>query len=122
MKAAAPPKPVVEDGADDDDDDDDLIDDDALLDEAPALTRKEDCEPEEGASGRKRACKNCTCGLKEKLSMDELVDTSAPKSACGSCYLGDAFRCSSCPYLGMPAFQPGQKVSVPDNMMDDVEF
>lgn len=111
---------------------------------------------------RRRACKGCTCGLREleeeeernstvvKLATGELdgtspapnrtevtrtvtgpdgvernvkriqVDTRGATSSCGSCFLGDAFRCSSCPYLGMPAFEPGQKVEIPANMDDDI--
>ncbi|KAL6107355.1 ciapin1 [Pungitius sinensis] len=96
-----------------DDDDVDLMDSDALLDEDdlkkpdPASLKAPTCG--EG-SAKKKACKNCTCGLAEEQESKEKQKTNLPKSACGSCYLGDAFRCASCPYAGMPAFKPGEKI------------
>jgi hypothetical protein len=97
-----------------DDDDNDLIEDDALL-EKEDLAKPDavfDCGT--SASGKKKACKNCSCGLAEELEAGQEVKKKTPEqaSSCGSCYLGDAFRCASCPYLGLPAFKPGEKISL----------
>lgn len=103
---------------DDDDDDTELLDSDAVLDEEdlkkpdPASLRAV-CGD---AATKRKACKNCSCGLAEELEAEktkqapEGVDPGEKKSSCGSCYLGDAFRCASCPYRGLPAFKPGEKV------------
>ncbi|XP_061577226.1 anamorsin [Cololabis saira] len=107
-----------------DDDDVDLIDSDALLDEDdlkkpdPASLKAPTCG--EGAK-KKKACKNCTCGLAEELEQDSKgkQKSNLPKSACGSCYLGDAFRCASCPYMGMPAFKPGEKIVLDNATLTD---
>lgn len=71
-----------------------LIDEESLLKESNLEEKKL----------RKKKCKNCTCG-----SSDQKEEKNF-KSKCGSCYLGDAFRCESCPYIGMPAFKPGEEV------------
>lgn len=123
---------------------DDLEDEDLLLDEADkvkpskeSLARPDDCEL---TDGKRKACKNCTCGRAEEEEaeangvvsldlMDDIVDEivevdpTPKKAGCGSCALGDAFRCSTCPYLGMPAFNAGEKVALGGMFaQDDIEF
>ncbi|KAL2711501.1 anamorsin [Vespula squamosa] len=93
---------------------DDLIDEDELLDEddivKPDITSLKVC----GTTGKRKACKDCTCGLAEELN-GKAEEQGIQKSSCGNCYLGDAFRCASCPYLGMPAFKPGEKIVLPES-------
>jgi len=93
----------------------DLEDEDNLLDEDDLLkpTKKDDCEI--AKDGTKKACKNCSCGRKEGISKEA---TPSFQSSCGNCYLGDAFRCSGCPYLGTPAFKPGEKVELDVDKID----
>uniref|UniRef100_A0A0A0LCG8 Anamorsin C-terminal domain-containing protein n=1 Tax=Cucumis sativus TaxID=3659 RepID=A0A0A0LCG8_CUCSA len=103
------------------DDDSDLIDEDSLLTEEdlkkPQLPVG-DCE----VSSTRKACKNCTCGRAEAEEKVEKLGLTSdllenPQSACGNCGLGDAFRCSMCPYKGLPAFKLGEKVSLSGNFL-----
>ncbi|XP_014609648.1 PREDICTED: anamorsin homolog [Polistes canadensis] len=108
----------IEDNLEEDDllDENDLIDEDELLDEddiiKPDITSLKVC----GTTGKRKACKDCSCGLAEELN-GKAEDQGIQKSSCGNCYLGDAFRCASCPYLGMPAFKPGEKVVLLENQL-----
>lgn len=111
--------------------DDDLADDDVELANEDDLLEFEidavDIEavkesacgvPKDGEKPKRKACRDCSCGLKEwevdQKDGDSGVKKAAPppSSSCGSCGLGDAFRCSTCPYLGQPAFKPGNAVKL----------
>ncbi|OEH74609.1 anamorsin related protein [Cyclospora cayetanensis] len=86
-----------------------LVDEDSLVDLSqtyqPLGKGRSDC------ASRPKACANCTCGRKEA---EEAADKEAFKKQLetGACYLGDAFRCAGCPYKGLPAFRPGEKVDL----------
>ncbi|XP_049808124.1 anamorsin homolog [Schistocerca nitens] len=102
---------------------DDTVDDSVETIDADQLLAEEDLQKPDpsklrvcGTTGKRKACKNCSCGLAEELAAESATKAAtAPKtSSCGNCYLGDAFRCASCPYLGMPAFKPGEKIQLSD--------
>lgn len=100
------------------------------------ISTAEACKPN---GKRRRACKDCSCGLKEKieaedaakratadadlqtmkLGADDLTEVDftvqGKVGSCGNCALGDAFRCDGCPYIGLPAFKPGEEVRLLNN-------
>ncbi|TMW58345.1 hypothetical protein Poli38472_009904 [Pythium oligandrum] len=107
----------------DGEDDDDVIDEDTLLDDTDEVLQaaKDDCEV--GKDGKRRACKNCTCGRKDEEDKPVVSDAELTQmvSSCGNCFKGDAFRCGSCPFLGKPAFKPGmEKVMLNLDDADDI--
>uniref|UniRef100_A0A6B2E4Z9 Anamorsin homolog n=1 Tax=Phlebotomus kandelakii TaxID=1109342 RepID=A0A6B2E4Z9_9DIPT len=101
----------------DDDEDEEVINEDDLLDESDKQKPDEASLRVCGTTGKRKACKDCSCGLAEELNGQQKNTADAPKSSCGSCYLGDAFRCASCPYLGMPAFKPGEKIQISSDQL-----
>ncbi|KAF8047934.1 hypothetical protein N665_2759s0006 [Sinapis alba] len=103
------------------DDDLDLIDEDSLLTEEDL--KKPQLPVASGCETTKKACKNCVCGRAEieekavKLGLTE-DQIENPQSSCGSCGLGDAFRCGTCPYKGLPPFKLGEKVTLSQNFLE----
>ncbi|KAI4110569.1 MAG: hypothetical protein LQ345_006960 [Seirophora villosa] len=116
-------------------DEDELIDENDLLsaeDMQSTVAQPVECRPKSGK--RRRACKDCTCGLAERIQAEEEVQRSTADQqlaklkteelsevdftvqgragSCGNCALGDAFRCEGCPYIGQPAFKPGEEVKI----------
>lgn len=106
---------------DDDGEAEERIDEDELLDEEDKVKPSAESLRVCGTTGKRKACKDCSCGLAEELDAESkgaaVAAAQSAKSSCGSCYLGDAFRCATCPYLGMPAFKPGEKIQLSDTQM-----
>jgi hypothetical protein len=95
--------------------DDDIIDEDSLLaspdvsSSAILKISNDDCDL---IAGVRKACANCSCGRADAESASKPAPVAVDNSACGSCYLGDAFRCAGCPSRGLPPFKPGEKVTI----------
>jgi len=115
---AAPPKASVWTLEDMDDDTVELVDDSTLLEEEDMVKVDPSTLRVCGTTGKRKACKDCSCGLREELADGKEPTTKSVNSSCGSCFLGDAFRCGSCPYLGMPAFKPGEKIQLSDRQLN----
>ncbi|KAI5960698.1 DRE2 [Candida margitis] len=155
------------DGADGKSDAEEYINEDELIQglKTDNLIIPKKCELPNGKR-RRKACKDCTCGLKEleeleddkqqtlqnsilgkmaqsasleaekiearlkqkqgekiKFKEEDLTEidftVKGKTGGCGSCALGDAFRCDGCPYLGLPPFKPGEAITL-DGMDEDI--
>lgn len=148
-------------------DEEEYINEDELIQDLKTdnLIIPKKCELPNGKR-RRKACKDCTCGLKEleeledskqqllqnsilgkmaqsasleaekiearlkqkqgeqiKFKEEDLTEidftVKGKTGGCGSCALGDAFRCDGCPYLGLPPFKPGEAITL-DGMDEDI--
>lgn len=93
---------------------DNVIDEDSLLADASNLIAPPPSMSAAAAKaaddcGGRQPCDNCTCGRADAVAAEQKEKQPVKTSSCGKCGLGDAFRCASCPYLGKPAFKPGEE-------------
>ena len=67
-----------------DDDDVDLIDQDELLDEEDMAKPDQATLRVCGTTGKRKACKDCSCGLAEEITNGGEITTKSVNSSCGS--------------------------------------
>lgn len=102
-----------------------LIDENSLLDENEKAFKP--AKSDGDCSTKSTACANCSCGRAEAEAAGKqaakpklttaMLEHAGEGSSCGNCSLGDAFRCAGCPYRGLPAFKPGEKIELPDDFL-----
>lgn len=94
------------------------IDDSTLLTGTVTDAPQFDCG---SGDGPRKACKDCTCGLADAETEEQQEEMRREgNGGCGSCSLGDAFRCAGCPSLGKPAWKTVEKTgAIKLNMVDD---
>jgi hypothetical protein len=120
--AAAPAAAAAAWRLDADEDGEVLVDAEALL-TADDLARPDPAAAAGGCPPTKKACANCSCGRAEGEAAEPakltraMLESPGEAGGCGSCALGDAFRCGGCPYRGLPAFEAGKRIEVPADFL-----
>ena len=75
-----------------DDDDVDLIDEDELLDEEDMVKPDQSTLRVCGTTGKRKACKDCSCGLAEEIEAGGEIKTKSFTSSCGSVRIFHVFK------------------------------